>query len=75
VGSLIAEHRGELEAGGQISVLNDVRSGPDLYGRSLSRTAHRLGDLALFPVSVEPANGRGDAGGLGISVTYEPIRQ
>src|SRR5208337_1493580 len=48
---------------GQISVLDDDVSRPALRGLSLPCRAHQLRGLAVFPVPVEPADGRGDAGG------------
>ena len=60
-------------AGGQISVPDDDAPRPALRWLSLPRRVHPPCGLAVFPVPVEPARGRGEA--RGISVSYETIRQ
>src|SRR4029077_16086413 len=41
----------------------------------LSAGSHQLCRLAVFPVSLEPAHGRGNLAARGICVTYETVRQ
>src|SRR5208282_4616830 len=49
--------------GSRISALDDDAPRPALCWLSLSRRAHQLCGLAVFPVPIEPAHGWGDAGG------------
>ena len=53
----LAESRLGREWGGWVDGRDDDASRPDLRRPSLPRCDHQLGDMAVFPVPVEPALG------------------